>query len=198
MRAYEPPYAADFSQRDPAAGVDELFYKRWSPRAFRKMPLPEEMLRSVFDAARWAPSSYNAQPWMFITNTDDADFSLFCSLLNEGNQKWAQNASLLGFIAARKHFGDDNRPNQCASFDCGAAWLCMTLQARRFGLYTHGMAGIKREAVYATLGIDAEKYHVICGFALGVLAAPTAAAPSSNRKPSPRRPLHGIWHRGKL
>lgn len=200
MKLYEPPCVADFSQRDPVAGVDELFYKRWSPRTFKKMTLPEETLRVVFDAARWAPSSYNAQPWLFVTNVDDSDFDLFCGLLNEGNQKWAKTASLLGFIVARRHCGDDDRPNRCASFDCGAAWLCMTLQARRLGLYTHGMAGIKRDQVYARLNINEDKYSVICGFALGVLEE--QAGDGKNRivdiRPSPRKPLCEIWHRGKL
>ena len=87
MKLYTPPYEADFSQRDPAAGVDELFYQRWSPRVFKKTTIPESTLRVIFDAARWAPSSSNVQPWLFITNTDESDFDLFRNLLVEGNQK---------------------------------------------------------------------------------------------------------------
>ena len=195
----EPPYEVDFSQRDPLDGVDELFYRRWSPRVLRKTVLPEQTLRVIFDAARWAPSSSNVQPWRFITNTDDSDFDLFCSLLVEDNQKWAKNASLLGFIVAGK-YSDSGRPLGSAQFDCGAAWLCMTLQARRLGLYTHGMGGIKRDEVYDALNIDAENYHVICGFAIGVLDAqqPGDGSEVIDRKPSSRKPLDEIWHRGKL
>ena len=200
MELYEPPYEIDFSQRDPADGVDDLFYQRWSPRAFKKTTLPERALRAIFDAARWAPSSRNAQPWQFVTNTDETDFDLFCGLLVEENQKWAKNASLIGFIVARRHLENSGKPNNSAMFDCGAAWLCMTLQARRLGLYTHGMGGIKRAEVYRALNIDEEKYHVICGFAIGVLDAQKTHGGNEviDRKPSARRPLDEVWRRGKL
>lgn len=199
MKPYQPPYTVDFSQRDPVAGVNELFYQRWSPRVFRKTTLPEQTLRVIFDAARWAPSSSNAQPWQFITNTDASDFDLFCSLLVEGNQQWAKNASLLGFVVARKYSEHNGKPLGSAQFDCGAAWLCMTLQARQLGLYTHGMGGIKRDEVYDALNIDEENYHVICGFAIGVLDVPKAGEEDAvtDRKASPRKPLDEIWQRGK-
>ena len=200
MESTQPPYKIDFSQRDPATDVDELFYTRWSPRSFKKITLTEQTLSTIFDAARWAPSCYNDQPWQFITNTDATDFDLFCSLLIEDNQQWAKNASLLGFIVARKHFKHNDKPNNSAVFDCGAAWLSITLQARRLGLYTHGMGGIKRDEIYPTLNIDSEKYHVICGFALGSIDTPQMldTDTAANEKPSSREPLYKIWHRGKL
>lgn len=191
----------DFSRRDPADGVDPLFYQRWSPRAFNKKPIAEETLKIIFDAARWAPSCYNDQPWQFITSSDDKDFDLFHNLLTEFNQAWAHRASLLGFIVARKHFEHNGKPNPSATFDCGAAWLAMTLQARLLGLYTHGMGGIKRDEVYKTFNLDREKFEVICGFALGYIDS----ADSSNRLPedlaeiglpSARKPLKEIWRRG--
>ncbi len=194
MKQFKPPYEVDFSRRDPAAGVDELLHRRWSPRSFKKVALPEHTLRVIFDAARWAPSCYNDQPWHFITNVGAADFDSFLELLVAGNQQWAKNASLLGFIVARKHFRHNGKPNNSAAFDCGAAWLSLTLQARRFGLYTHGMGGIKRDEVYPALGLDAEKHQVICGFALGVLDAPHD--PDADERPSARTPLAAIWHRG--
>ena len=199
MQTFKPPYEIDFSRRDPADGVDELFHTRWSPRSFKKTALPEETLRAVFDAARWAPSCFNDQPWRFITNTDDADFDRFCKLLNEKNQQWARNASLVGFIVARKHFKHNGQPNNSAIFDCGAAWLSITLQARRFGLYTHGMAGIKRDEVYPALGIDPEKYQVICGFVLGVLDTKENLDQDfvEGEQPSGRDALDVIWMRGE-
>ena len=95
---------------------------------------------------------------------------------------------------------NSDKQNTSAQFDCGAAWLCMTLQARRLGLYTHGMGGIKRDEVYDALNIDAEKYHVICGFALGVLdeRKPDDKSDIADRKPSSRKPLNEIWQRGRL
>ncbi len=198
MEQFKPPYDVDFSQRDPVAEVDELFHTRWSPRSFKKTALPEHTLHVIFDAARWAPSCFNDQPWQFITSTNDTDFDLFCNLLNEKNQQWARNASLIGFITARKHFKHNGKPNNSAVFDCGAAWLAMTLQARRCGLYTHGMAGIKRDEVYPALDIDPETHHLICGFALGVLDKPQALAAdfAAGEKPSARDPLDKIWRRG--
>ena len=199
MKTFKPPYEADFSQRDPAMGVDSLFHTRWSPRAFKKIAVPEEILRAVFDAARWSPSCFNDQPWQFITNRDDSDFDVFLSLLTEWNQQWAHNASLLGFIIARKHFDHNGKPNNLAVFDCGAAWLSMTLQARRFGLYTHGMGGIKRDEIYSAFDLDPEKYEVVCGFALGALDTPQTlkAEFAEIEKPSPRKPTDEIWRRGK-
>jgi len=189
----------DFSQRNPANGVDPLFYQRWSPRAFNNKPIDEETLKIIFDAARWAPSCYNDQPWLFITSSGDHDFDFFHSLLVEFNQTWAHRASLLGFIIARKHFEHNGKPNHSAVFDCGAAWLAMTLQARQLGLYTHGMGGIKREEIYQAFDLDATKFEVICGFALGYLDSPNRlpADLAEQEKPSARKSLAQIWQRGK-
>ncbi|MXX98730.1 MAG: nitroreductase family protein [Gammaproteobacteria bacterium] len=188
----------DFSQRDPAEGVDALFYQRWSPRSFNKKPIDEKSLKTIFDAARWAPSCYNDQPWRFITSNGNQDFDIFCNLLTEFNQKWASNASLLGFIVARKHFEHNGKPNQLAAFDCGAAWLAMTLQARLLGLYTHGMGGIKREEIYKAFDLDPAEYEVICGFALGYIDSANHMPDdlAEIEKPSARKPLEQIWQRG--
>lgn len=192
---FPTPYTVDFSARDTDEDTHRLFVERWSPRSFKKTDIPEAVLRTIFDAARWSPSSYNEQPWLFVTNTGSEDFDLFCSLLIEVNQAWARNASLLGFIVANKYLQRDNQINKVARFDCGSAWMAMTLQARLLGLYTHGMGGIKRDEVYPALNIDPKKYEVICGFAVGVIDKPADPAQES---PSPRKPLAEIWHRGKF
>ena len=193
------PIEIDFSQRNPANGVDPLFYQRWSPRSFNKQPIAEEKLKTIFDAARWAPSCYNDQPWQFITTSGDEDFDFFHNLLTEFNQAWAHQAPLLGFIVARKHFEHNGKPNQVAAFDCGAAWLAMTLQARLLGLYTHGMGGIKREEVYKAFDLDPAKFEVICGFALGYIdsAEQFPEDLTEIEKPSDRKALEQIWHRGR-
>ena len=194
-----PAEDIDFSERDPADGVDPLFYQRWSPRAFNKKPIDEKTLKTIFDAARWAPSCYNDQPWQFITSNGEQDFDFFYNLLTEFNQAWAHRASLLGFIIARKHFEHNGKPNQVATFDCGAAWLAMTLQARQLGLYTHGMGGIKRDEVYKAFDLDTNKFEVICGFALGYIdsAKQLPEDLAEIEKPSPRKPLEQIWRRTK-
>ncbi|MBL4743744.1 MAG: nitroreductase family protein, partial [Cycloclasticus sp.] len=134
--------STDFSNRDLTTGVNEQFLQRWSPRAFKKTTLPEDTIKSIFEAARWAPSCFNEQPWLFVTSTGDNDFDTFLGLLNESNQLWAKNAGLIGFIFAKKAFTHNGSDNNKAKFDCGAAWMSLTLQANMHDLYTHGIGGI--------------------------------------------------------
>lgn len=198
---YDDPYIIDYQARTPAnRHVNEIFYKRWSPRAFRKTAIPADVLASIFDAAHWSPSCFNEQPWTFLTSSGESDFDVFYQLLTEFNRAWAQQASLLGFMIARRHFSRNNKENGLAVFDCGAAWMALTLQARMHNLYTHGMGGIRRDAIYETFAIDQQRYRVICGFALGVLAT-AEQLPDDLRqeeKPSPRRALADVWQRGKF
>ncbi|MGR9072063.1 MAG: nitroreductase family protein [Gammaproteobacteria bacterium] len=197
---FETGYMVDFSNRTPLEGVDEMFYKRWSPRSFRKTEIPGEILDAIFDAARWSPSCFNEQPWLFVTSSGDGDFGRFLDLLTEKNQEWAKNASLIGFIFARKNFTHNGAPNRLASFDCGAAWMALTLQASRFGLYTHGMGGIKRDEVCARLNVPEDRYDIVCGFAIGVIDVPEKLADDfrDREKPSSRNSLTEIWKRGKF
>jgi len=194
---FKSHYVPDFSDRNPEPITDKLFSERWSPRAFQKVDIPTVALEAIFDATRWSPSCFNEQPWQFITtaNNPDGRFDQFLGLLAEANQSWAKDASVLGFIIASKTFARNDNPNATASFDCGAAWMAMTLQARMFGLFTHGMAGIKYDEVYEALNIDSASHQVICGFALGVLAAPDKLPESfrEKEKPSPRKTLSDIW-----
>lgn len=194
---YPSPYQPDFSKRDPYPGVDPMFPGRWSPRSFVKTAIAEEDLARIFDAARWSPSAYNEQPWRFLISTPET-FPTFLGLLVEANQKWAKNASVLGFMVAKRHFTHNDKPNDWAVFDCGAAWMAMTFQARLLGLYTHGMAGIKKDEIYATFGIDRERFEVVAGFAIGVLdVRENLPKPYIDwETPSPRKPLAEICFQG--
>jgi nitroreductase len=187
----------DFSLRNPLDGVAELFSKRWSPRAYGPAPVTGEQLQKVLDAARWSPSCFNEQPWLFITSTPETHAG-FVELLVEANQVWAKNAPVLGFIFAKRFFSHNGEENHHAAFDAGSAWMAMTLQARLLGLYTHGMAGIQYEEVYNTFGLDADQYQAICAFSLGALGS-ADALPDGYRemeKPSVRKPLADIWREG--
>lgn len=179
--------------RDPLAATDTLFSRRWSPRSLCKAEIPQEILDSLFDAARWSPSCHNEQPWVFLT-PGNGEFDLFLSLLNEGNQGWARNAALIGFICARKHFARNGGENRHAVFDSGAAWMSLALQASLHGLYAHGMAGIKRAEVHEKLGVPEDKFTVVCGFAVGALDQPDKLPPdlAAREKPSPRKPLSDV------
>nr|ABZ79369.1 putative nitroreductase [uncultured bacterium] len=187
-------YEIDFSQRDPIEGVDQLFYQRWSPRAYQSKPVSDEKLQQIFDAARWSQSCFNEQPWLFITSKPKSQ-STFVNLLVEGNQNWAKQAPVIGFVVARKNFLRNGNENAHAAFDAGSAWMALTLQARMLGLYTHGMAGIQYEEVYIQFQLDTEEYQVICGFTLGYLDKPDTLPEEmrSKEQPSPRKALAEIW-----
>jgi nitroreductase len=191
-------FEIDFSARDPLPSTDQLFYERWSPRSFDQKNIPDELIKSVIDAAHWSQSAFNEQPWRFLTSTTDT-FDHFLDLLVDRNQIWAKNASLLGFIIARKNFTHNEKANRWANFDCGAAWMGLTLQARKFGLYTHGMAGIKQDEVYDFFAIDRDQYRVICAFALGYLGSPEKLPEDFQKmeKPSSRKSLEEVWQIGK-
>ena len=197
---YETNYPVDFSKRDPIEGGDQIFHQRWSPRSFKKTEIPQETLAAIFDAARWSPSCFNEQPWLFVTSSGNDDFELFLSLLVEMNQQWAKNASLLGFIFSRRNFSHDGSPDFWAPFDCGAAWMALTMQAKMHGLYTHGLGGIYKADVHESLNVSPDEYEVICGFALGVIDSPDNLPEEFAKRefPSPRKSLSEIWQQGKM
>lgn len=185
--------------RVAAAQVDRLFIDRWSPRSFAAEPLSEADIASMFEGARWTPSSFNGQPWLFLYETDGPDRALFDAVLMPRNRAWASKAPLVGFIFANTKL-PDGREVRTAPFDTGAAWMALTLQARLLGIYTHAMAGIDRDAAHAKLGVDAERYTVMCGFAAGRIG-PRAALPAElqqREQPSDRKPLAEIAHQGAL
>ncbi len=198
---FETSYQPDFSQRDPAEGVAESIFRRWSPRSLKKIEIPEEILTAIIDAARWSPSCFNEQPWLFLTSSSREDFDLFLRLLVERNQQWAKNASVLGFFITRRNFADRDKENRWGKFDTGAAWMAMTVQANKFGLYTHGMAGVNFPEVYKQLEIPEDEFDVICAFAIGAIDTPDQL-PSDDfidkEVPSGRKPLSEVWLKGKF
>jgi nitroreductase len=155
------------NDRRPDYNIDPIFLNRWSPRAFDPDPIDEDTVRSIFEAARWTMSCFNDQPWVIGYAAEKDDLDLYRGLLAEGNQKWAATAPVIGFIFARLRFKHNDKPNRWAEFDCGAAWMALTMQARKFGLYTHGMAGFDEPRVYETLGIPKSDYKAVCAFTLG-------------------------------
>ncbi len=181
----------DFSARDSQTGVAPLFVERWSPRAFEKVAIEGDVLKRIFDAARWSPSCFNAQPWRFYTSTENS-FAEFLDLLVEGNQGWAKDTSVIGFLVAEKNFEHNGKPNAFAQFDSGAAWMGMTLQARMEGLYTHGMGGIHADKAADYLGIDTDTQEVIMGFTIGKLAQLTQEQ-AQVEVPNERKALDQIW-----
>ncbi len=195
---YSSPYDINYSQREAhSSETSTLFTHRWSPRSFQKKTLPKSCVESLFDAARFAPSAYNEQPWRIFASTEET-FDGFLNLLNSFNQEWAKNASIIGFMIAQTVFEKNGKANPTALYDCGSAWMAMTIQARKHGLYTHGMAGIKYDEIYEHFEIPKEKYTVIAGFAIGVLDAKENLPEKfqATEEPSARKPLHNVYFPG--
>lgn len=154
--------------------VEPLFLERWSPRAFDGSAVSDEVLAVLFDAARWAPSSLNVQPWRFLyARRDSADWARFLGLLMPMNRTWAQNASVLVIIVSdsllRFPGSDQDVPAHTHSFDAGAAWALMALQATRLGLHTHGMAGMDYDAARRELAVP-DRFRVEAAVAIGRIA----------------------------
>lgn len=179
------------NQRVAEAEIDAMFTDRWSPRGFLPEPLPDHQIQALFEAARWAPSCYNEQPWLFIYGTGEDDRRRLGSALVAKNQRWALSAPLLMFVLARRHFKESGRENRHAPFDAGAAWMSLALQARRMGLYAHAMAGFNIEKAYEVLGVSSREYLIMAAVAVGRHDPQAALAEDLARMESPndRKPL---------
>jgi len=188
------------NDRKPDYNIESIFVNRWSPRAFDPEPIPENALMSIFEAARWSMSCFNEQPWRFFIATDPEDLKLYRSIMSEKNRIWTANAPLIGYIVAANRFTHNDKTNHWAQFDCGAAWMALTMQARMMGLYTHGMAGFDREKAYEVLNIPKNDFTVIAAFAVGKYGDPEGL-PEELKKaefPNQRRPLDQSIIRGKM
>jgi nitroreductase len=142
------------NSRQPEYPIDPLFVQRWSPRAMSGETISKQELMSLFEAARWAPSSYNNQPWRFIYAVRGApDWQRFFDLLTAGNQIWAKNASALIVIISHKLFEFNGKPSRTHSFDAGAAWENLALQGTIMDLVIHGMEGFDYDRARQELGI---------------------------------------------
>ena len=171
--------------------IDDLFLSRWSPRAMTGEAIAEEDLLTLFEAARWAPSSYNNQPWRFLyARRDTEHWQTFFDLMVEFNQSWAKNAAVLVVFISRTHFQFNGEPSVTHSFDTGAAWENLALQGWRKGFVVHGMQGFDYEAARSALSIPKE-FAVEAMAAIGLPADPATLPPELREKeaPSERRKL---------
>ncbi len=148
--------------------IHEVIRSRWSPRAFSKKPVPADALKSLFEAARWAASSYNDQPWAYVvaTREDTENFNKLLSVLMEGNQIWAKNAPVLALAVARLNFHHNGSPNRVAVYDVGAASANLTFEATSRGLAVHQMAGFYPDKAREVFQIPAG-WEPIAALAIG-------------------------------
>jgi nitroreductase len=182
--------------RKPAATehpVHDLIRERWSPRAFSDKPISPEILRSLFEAARWAPSSSNEQPWAFLvaTKAGKESHSKMLSTLVEFNQTWAQTAPVLAVAVSELAFAKSGQPNRNAFYDTGAAVSQLTAEATHRGLLVHQMAGFEPAKVVEHFGVPAG-WQPIAAITIGY-PGDTESLPEKLRErelaPRERKPL---------
>ncbi len=151
--------------------IMETILNRWSPRAFEPVNMEESDLLAMIDAARWAPSSYNNQPWRFIYALRETDeWNKLYDLLIDFNKSWAKNSSALLVIASKKNF-DNGKPSFTHQFDTGAAWQNFSLEATKRGFFSHGMQGFDYEKARTVLNIP-DEYEILAMSAIGKKADP--------------------------
>ena len=168
--------------------VHELIRERWSPRAFADKPVPQDVLRSIFEAARWAPSSNNEQPWAYLiaTKEDKDGFAKMLSVLVEFNVGWAKSAPVLALAVANLSFAKNNAPNRNAQYDTGAATALLSVEATAHGLAVHQMAGFDPEKARQVFGIPAGR-EAIAAIAIGYPGDPASLPqPLKDREMAPR------------
>jgi nitroreductase len=168
--------------------IQDLLRNRWSPRAFSAKAVSPETLRSLFEAARWAPSSNNEQPWVYLvaSKEDTENFQKILSVLVEFNATWAKQAPVLALSVAKLTFSKGDSPNRVAFHDVGAASSQLTLEAVARGLFVHQMAGYDVEKARNVFEIPAG-WDPIAAIALGYPGEPASLpAPYKERETAPR------------
>ncbi|XVJ70389.1 MAG: nitroreductase family protein [Rhizobacter sp.] len=184
--------------------IAPLFINRWSPRAFSGEAISETELFSLFEAARWAPSANNSQPWRFIYVLNGTpEWTAVHALLNENNQRWSAKAAALVVLVSktthRRKDATEATPLRSHSLDAGAAWASLAFQAEHSGWRTHAIGGFNRDAARQTLGIP-DGFHVEVAIAIGRQAqADTLPEDLRQREvPNQRQPLKDIVARGRF
>lgn len=147
--------------------TDPIFPNRWSPRALSQEMISDKDLMSLFEAARWAPSAFNSQPWRFLyARRGSEEWELFFDTLADFNKMWTKDASYLLLVISRKNFEYNNKQNPTHVFDTGAAWENLALQASIMGLVAHGMSGFDYDKARENLEVP-DDYEIIAMVAVG-------------------------------
>lgn len=184
--------------------IDRMFLDRWSPRAFNQEEITEAELMTIFEAARWAPSSYNSQPWRFIyARRGTPAWDGFLDLLVPLNRSWAKDAAALVILISnplmRPPGADKDVPSHSHSLDAGTASGFLALQANRLGWFVHGMGGFDMERASAELNVPAG-HRVEAAYAIGRRGDP-ATLPDQLRAgeaPNDRKPLSELIFEGRF
>ncbi|MGA1288241.1 MAG: nitroreductase family protein [Rubrivivax sp.] len=189
--------------RLPDHPIDPMFTDRWSPRALTAEPIPEATLMALLEAAHWAPSSFNSQPWRFIwARRDTPAWAPLFETLNPVNQSWAQRASALVLMVSRTQWVPPGKTEPAAlgahAFDTGAAWASLAFQAHLSGWQTHAIGGFDRDRARANLGIPADcAVHAVV--AIGRRGDPAVLTDEqrAREQPNARHPLSTLAAEGR-
>jgi nitroreductase len=189
----EKPAATDVA-------LHEFIRSRWSPRAFADKPVPAAVLRSLFEAARWAPSSNNEQPWAYLVGTrdDPENYAKVLGVLVEFNASWAKNAPVLALSVAHLKMQRDGKPNRVALHDVGSASAQLTFEANAHGLRVHQMAGFDMEKARQTFAIPPD-WEPVAAMAIGYPGNPDSLPEKLRERelaPRTRKPLTEFVMRG--
>ncbi|GAA4341621.1 nitroreductase family protein [Pigmentiphaga soli] len=190
------------SSRTPTHPIHPQFLSRWSPRAFTGEAIEESTLLGFIEAARWAPSASNLQPWRFIyARRGTPSWERFMGLLLEANQVWAANASAIVYVLSKttRPSGDGEVPSVTHSFDAGAAWAYLALQASIEGWIAHGVGGIHRDRIRQELAVP-DSFAIEAGIVIGRLADKSVLpeALQAREVASDRLPLAAIAAEGRF
>lgn len=184
--------------RKPTYPINPLILNRWSPRSMTGEDIDNEEIMSLFEAARWAPSSYNNQPWRFIyAKRNTEHWERLFNLLAEGNRIWAKNAALLIVVISGKNFEYNGKPARTYQFDAGSAWENLALEASSRGIVAHGMQGFDYDKARIDLGIPAD-FEVMAMIAIGKKGPKESLPPELQEKEklTDRKPLKEIVMEG--
>ncbi|MBT6276244.1 MAG: nitroreductase family protein [Chromatiales bacterium] len=189
-----------FLHRHPDHQVEPLFVERWSPRAMSGEPLDPGQLEQLFEAARWAPSSYNAQPWRFVyAERNSEHWDAYFDLLVEGNQRWCERAAVLMVLLSRHIAERNGEPFPSHALDTGAAWQNLALQGAKFDLVVHGMIGFDRDRARTVVNAP-DEFTVQAMIAVGRPGGLELLSDSARERevPSPRKTIQEIAFAGRF
>ena len=178
--------------------VNPVFLNRWSPRAYSGQKISDEDLYSVLEAAHWAPSSFNDQPWRFIVAKTEAQLKTFHEFLNPFNRAWAEKAPVLVLVASSKK-RDNGDPNGAHTFDAGTAWGHLAIQATILGLSTHAIGGFDKEKARSLLNVpDDFDLHAVITIGYRGEKETLDAKLQERENPSTRKPLKEVIFEGTV
>lgn len=181
--------------------ISDLLRLRWSPRAFAPDAITDGEIARLFEAARWAPSAYNEQPWSFIVarREDKEAFARLLGCLHPYNQLWAQRAALLAIATTRTQFSLNAEANRTALYDLGQAVACLSVQATLEGLAVHQMVGIEHDVAREVCGVP-HPHEVATAFAVGRPGDPSDLSEAHQQReaaPRVRKPIIDFLHAGR-